>query len=90
MIRMKTLIAAAALAVLPTLACAATPTVEFVGAGSSAQWQSFGIGAYALAVSLDTGTTKGASHFSVKGTCNADCADLNDSRSSKHPRCSPA
>ena len=82
MIRMKTLIAAAALAVLPTLACAATPKVEFVGAGSSAQWQSFGIGAYALAVSLDTSKTKGAAHFSVKGTCNADCADLNDSRSS--------
>jgi hypothetical protein len=72
---LKTLIAAAALAVLPSFACAVTPTVEFLGAGSSAQWQSFAIGAYVLA-----GT--GAQHFTVKGTCDKDCADLNDSRSS--------
>ncbi len=82
MMRFKTLIAAAALVLLPAFACATTPVVQWVGAGSSAQWQSFGIGAYNLAVSLDTSATPGASHFTVKGTCLADCADGNDSRSS--------
>ena len=82
MIRIKTLIAAAALAVLPVVASAATPVVQWVGVGSSGQWQSFGIGAYALAKSLDTSKTPGASHFTVKGTCNEDCVDGKDSRSS--------
>jgi hypothetical protein len=80
MMRFKSLIAAAALAVLPVFASAATPVVQWAGVGSSGQWQSFGIGAYALAASEDTSGTPG--HFTVKGTCNADCADGNDSRSS--------
>ncbi len=79
--RIKNFIAAAALAVLPVFACAATPVVQWVGVGSSGQWQSFGIGAYALAVSLDTSSTPAAYHFTAKGTCNADCADGQDQRS---------
>jgi hypothetical protein len=76
----KMLIAAAitvtAAAIVP--AANAATTVEVLGSGSSAIWQTAGIGAYKLA-----GT--GAGHYTVKGdtgcTQTPACAQMKDSRS---------
>ena len=66
----------AAAAIVATPAVNAATVVKVLGSGSSAMWQTAGLGAYSLAGA-------GAAHYTVKGSCptNGNCAQIHDSRS---------
>lgn len=72
MFRVKHLMLALCLALAFTSAASAT-TVKFIGAGSSAMWQAFGVATF------NNVAGAGAHHYTIKGNCaSGPCAQMND------------